>query len=379
MRKAFKNFLEKNIRIILYGAVFIIAVVLITSSFLTDEKWNGITSGVGTGLLTSLVVSIAINHENDSRERRKLEKDKRIVLKDFVNSLTEVYKEVVYRINEYIMLSEDISGSLYSLYDNFEGYNEFEKSLKQINFKNISEKERKDLETLLNFNEYKYKLNQLTTELRKLSKNDYYINGLLSEKEYSGLTSNFANEAYLDYASHKEEFWDDGIIDFEKCIKFLRMTTYICCKGISTLDYCKEKVQVTENHIKNNLSDRYYNEVYLQSEEYIQDQIERHESEQQYYNDHPEELEEKLRQNDEWENKTSEDKNLEDLYFAICGFSSHTIEAVAAKLDKSSHKVLQFLVQEDIQAELKKNRKKRKIIKKIFGDDYLQISKDYNP
>lgn len=76
MRKAFKNFLEKNIRIILYGAVFIIAVVLITSSFLTDEKWNGITSGVGTGLLTSLVVSIAINHENDSRERRKLEKDK---------------------------------------------------------------------------------------------------------------------------------------------------------------------------------------------------------------------------------------------------------------------------------------------------------------
>ncbi|WP_440977620.1 hypothetical protein [Sedimentibacter sp. LTW-03] len=55
------NMLKKNARQIIYLIVFACGVRLIYLSFYAKDNWINIFSGVGTGLLTSLVVSVIIN------------------------------------------------------------------------------------------------------------------------------------------------------------------------------------------------------------------------------------------------------------------------------------------------------------------------------
>jgi hypothetical protein len=356
--------------IILYCFGFIVGIALIALSFFLKDNWINVLSGVGTGLLTSLVVSITINYENDKRLERKLHEDKRLVLSDIIAGSIDIYRDVVYRINEYIMFSNIPPKSLYGFYDDFSLYKEFEDYLKKLDIDKLSENERSHLETLFNIGNYR--IDYLVAELKRLSKHEYYLKGLLTEDEFNGLTSNLANDIYMDYAEHMNDFWNDGIINYEKCLRFLRMTLYICSKIIASIQYCRADVIEKEENIQDYLDQRYFDEIYSQSDEYIEKQLEEAQAREEYYAAHPEEYEETERQFEEWQNETPEDRILKDLYYSICGFSAYSVDNLLDKLDCNSEKSLLFLIQDDIQRSLKKSWKKHKAIKRKFGNDYLQ-------
>lgn len=361
-----------HFNIILYCFSFAIGIVLIMLSFFLKDNWINVSSGVGTGLLTSLIVSIAINYGNDKRQERKLLEDKRLVLSDIIDGSIGVYSEVVYKMNEYIMFNNIPLKSFYGFYDDFSLYDEFEDYLKKLDIDKLSESERMQLEIL--FNIEIYSVNHLVVEIKRLSKYEYYLKGLLTKDEFNGLTSNSANDSYMDYAKHINDFWSEGegIINYEKCVHFLRMTLYICSKIIASIRYCRADVIEKEENIKYDLDQRYFQEIYSQSDEYIEKQIEAAQERDEYYAIHPEEYEEAERQFEEWQNETPEDRILKDLYYSICGISAYRVVDLLDKLDGNSEKSLLFLTQEDIQRSLKKSWKKRKAIKRKFGNDYLQ-------
>lgn len=363
-----KKFLKCRARQILYLLVLIVGICLITFSFRTEGNLASVLSGVGTGLLTSLVVSVIINAENDSREKRKRNEDKHFVLKDIVDSSIDVYEDTIYRVNEFIIFSKVTVTPIYKLYDDFHDYNDFEKEIKQIDYDTATEETKIQLKTLFNFDNYR--IDYLVAELKRLSKQEYYLKGLLNKDEYKKLTSNFANDIYLEYAEQLSEFWDNEIKDINKCIYFLRMTLYITSKVIDSLSYSRKIAIVKEAVIQERLSERYYEEVYCCSEEYFQKEIERAEAEQEYYADHPEELEELQRQAEEAYNETPEDRVIKDLYYCICGFSCHTIGELLDKLEPDSKKAIAFLCRKDIQKSLNKKWKLRKAVKVKFGNDY---------
>ncbi len=356
--------------IILYCFGFAVGIALIVLSFFLKDNWINVSSGVGTGLLTSLVVSIAINYENDKRQERKLLEDKRLVLSDIIAGSIEVYRDVVYRINAFVMFSNIPPKSFYGFYDDFSPYNEFEDYLKKLDVDKLSDCERTHLETLFNIGNYR--INNLVAELKRLPKHEYYLKGLLTKDEFNGLTSNFANDTYMNYAERINDFWNDGIIDYEKCVRFLRMTLYICSKIIASIQYSRIDVTEKEENIKNDLNQRYFDEIYSQSDEYIEKQIEESQAQDEYYSAHPEEYEEEERKFEEWQNETPEDRILKDLYYVICGVSVYSIDDLLGKLDSNSEKTLLFLTRDDIQRSLKRSCKKRKAIKRKFGNDYLQ-------
>lgn len=124
--------------------------------------------------------------------------------------------------------------------------------------------------------------------------------------------------------------------------------------------------------IKDNLNQRYFEEIYSKSDEYIEKQIEEAQARDEYYATHPEEYEEAERQFEEWQKETPEDRILKDLYYSICGISAYSIDDLIDKLDSNSEKSLLFLTRDDIQRSLKKSWKKRKAIKRKFGSDYFQ-------
>jgi ABC-type transport system involved in multi-copper enzyme maturation permease subunit len=134
-KKVIMSGLASRFHIILYCFGFAVGIVLIALSFFLKDNWINVSSGVGTGLLTSLVVSIAINYGNDKRQKRKLLQDKKLVLRDIIDGSIDVYSNLLYKINEYIMLNNIPLKSFYGFYDDFSSYNEFEDYLKKTGYK----------------------------------------------------------------------------------------------------------------------------------------------------------------------------------------------------------------------------------------------------
>lgn len=361
--------LQKNAKQMIYSIVFICGVGLISLSFLVKDNWINICSGVGTGLLTSLVVSVIINAENNAREKRKKDEEKRFVLNDIIEISIDVYEDVIHRINEFITLTDVADKPVYKLYDDFTTYNHFEEQLKAIDIAAASDEVKKRLNTLLNFDNYR--IDHLVAELKRLPKLEYFLRGILTQEECNNLISNNANDSYLEYATHIQDFWYNDIKNKDKCIRFLRMTIYICSKTISCFLYSRKKAEEKEKHIQERIAQLYYDEVYSNSDEYIEEQIGRTEAEAEYFAEHPEEWERLERQFEESINETPEDRVLKDLYCCICGFSAYGIEELLAKLDTKSKRAIAFLKTEEIQKSLKKKRKLRKAIVGKFGKDYL--------
>lgn len=363
-----KKWFSKHIRALIYLVIALAGIVFLALSFFADSKWLNVLCGVGTGLLTSLIVSVIINIENDTRLKKKLAGDKRFILNDIVYYSKDVYIDIIYRINEYLIFQQQSTKYIFGVYDEFKPINDFCDSISNTDLSHISVDEKTRFEQLLNIGSYR--IDHLVSELKRLPKQEYYLSGLLTKEECAALTSNSLNDRYLEYAEHISEFWNYEILDLKKCLQFMKMTLYICTDVIRAIDYCKKSVKVAEENVKENLEQQYYDEIYSQSEEYWEQMAERHEGENEYWYNHPEEYAEKEKLEEEEANKTPEDRAIETLYCCICGFCAYPLESVLQKIHSNSEKALIFLLQEDVQKALKKNWKKRKAIKNKFGNDY---------
>lgn len=364
------KFFVEHCKLIIYALIFVVGVSCIASSFCTQGNWSNVLCGIGTGIFTSLFVTVIVNAENDAREKRKLEREKHFLLNSIIETSLDVYEDVIYRINEFISLSDLRMQGKYKLYQDFKPFNEFADYLKTLNLDTLSDEEKKRLDKLFNFRNYR--IDHLISEIKHLPKQEYFLRGLLSQKEYDTLVSQHANDSYLSYAEHIEDFWEDGVLDLPKCIQFLRMTVYITSRTISSFDYAVNKAKNKEIAIEEDIAQLYFDEVYSKSEEYIQSQIEKGEKELEYYASHPEEAEALEQQYEEYSNRTEEDCLLEELANCFFGFEQYDITHLLKKLDKESDKVQQFFKQEQACKVLKKNRKLRRAISKCYGKSFLK-------
>lgn len=289
VKSSIYNELRKKAKYIIYAFVFMIGIAVIVISFYTKDNWINICAGVGTGILTSLIVSVVINAENNARDKRKKEEEKRYLLNNVIEISIDVYEDIIHRINEFITLTDLKIKSVYKLYDDFTVYNDFEKCIKEIEIDNCSEEMLVRLNKLFNFDNYR--IDYLIAELKQIPKQEYFLRGLLTQEECDKLISNYQNDSYLKYEANIDKFWKNEIINKEDCIKFLRMTIFICTKTIACFSYSKKKAEGKEKFIKEIMNQLYFDEVHSKSDAFIEDQKARAEAEEQYYAEHPEEWE----------------------------------------------------------------------------------------
>lgn len=62
---------------------------------------------------------------------------------------------------------------------------------------------------------------------------------------------------------------------------------YICSKIIASIQYCRADRVEKEENIKSELGQRYFEEIYSRSDEYIEKQIEEAQARDEYCADHP--------------------------------------------------------------------------------------------
>ena len=363
------KFLGRNIKIIIYIVLFLLGLSFMSVSFWLPDEWNNainVCCGIGSGIFTSIMVTVIVNAENSAREKKRRQKEKEFLFNDIIYSSLDVYEDVIYRINEYITLSQIEMDEIYGLYSEFKPFNEFANHLKSLKIEELSEEKKKFLNKLFNFRNYR--IDYLISHLRHLPRQQYYLSGLLTEEEYRGLVNDAANDSYMSYAEHIEEFWDDEVLDLQKCVQFLRMTIYITSKTIASFDYAVKKAKKIDDDMKKEISQLYFDEIYSQSEEYVMSQMENEKAKWEYYAEHPDELEELEKQFD----RTEEDFLLDELSGSICGFSEYDVPELLDKLDKDSSKVKDFFNQAYIRKAIKKKRKINSIIKAKYGKKYLE-------
>ena len=326
-------------------------------------------SGLGTGACSSLIVSLLFNLAADRRVEKEKKTNKNIILHDIMYAAKDSYIDLVYRMNEYIVFSDSNLKYIYAVYDDTTELKKLWEHLNSINYNILPEEQKKQLNKVFNFGSYR--IDRLVSEIRHLPKQSYYLQGIITKDEMNSLSSNLFIDKYTEYVSHIKEFWDNEVIDYDKCLTLLRITISCCCQVISTFEECKANVKNEESAIKKVIEELYYNEVYCKSEEYIIDQNERAEAEQAYYAEHPELIEELEAQYEQWENETPTDRAIRDMECLFFGFSAYSLEELLKRSDKTDPKLLNFFKRKDVKKTIKKHKYKKAIID-ICGKDFFK-------
>ena len=351
--------------------------LLLVLSLCIKEDWASVLSGLGTGAITSLLVTLLINTAAERRSAEEKAIDRKIVLHDVMYAAQDIYCDLLYRINEYIIFSKSDIKTIYGIYDNSEQLKVFIEYLKAINFDNLSEDDKKRLNALFNFGSYR--IDRLVSEIKHLPKQTYYLYRIMTEDEVNTILSNQFVDKYSEYATDINEFWRDEIIDYQKCIVYFKLTINCCCRIISAFKECKNQVSISEKNIKDVIDEIYYREIYCNSDEYIEQEISRAEAEQDYYENHPELLAELEAQYEQWENETPTDIVIREMECLFFGFSSNSFDELLKKADKDSPTLISFFRRKDILKKIKK-REYKKTLCQAYGDNYYKriIKEDTN-
>ncbi|MDD4370294.1 MAG: hypothetical protein PHD56_04350 [Anaerostipes sp.] len=113
--------------------------------------------------------------------------------------------------------------------------------------------------------------------------------------------------------------------------------------------------------INNNLDDIYYYEVYMNSEEYAEEMMERMEAETEYYAEHPEELESM--------EETEEDKLHRKINEAIWAGKVDIIKKYFPEIDKNN-KQIQSELTWSVAKDVMKDKELRKMYHEKYGMKY---------
>ena len=338
------------------------------TSFFVKNNWQNILSGLGTGAITSVVVgllmNLAIKSQNDIESKHRQE----IVLSDLFEASISAYSEIIYRINNYVIYKEDMD-QIYGIYDDKENFKSFIAFLEKYSFYNSDDSASNELIDLINPNNWW--ISQFASEIKNISKQDLYISGILTEEEEKEFFSNMSTYEYMRLMNFAQEEKKSQGESYKNQIKLLSVTIMFCCQVINMFDSCKKEIIKNEKAYKDYFDEIYFREVYMQSEEYWRSEIERAEAEQEYYDQHPELLEQLQSQYEEWENETQTDRAIKDMECLFFGFSSYSFRDLLKQADKSDPKLLGFLQRKNIKRFIKKNKYKKDIID-VYGKEYYK-------
>lgn len=332
---------------------------------------SGICLSLGTGIITSSIVSFIINWGNDRREKRRRIVDRDIIFRELVNNCTFVYLRKIREINTVAAFSFPRMKFVGSLFDDFSTYQEFEKNLQSINFDEQTDESKQRFNQLFDFQDFEIKA--LAINYRGLAAENYLAMNLLEEEEFEKIGLRENREVYFDEIDCVTDFYNHKVLDYDKCIEVLNHTMKICSDIISLFDWAIKEIKENEFYLE-----QYINTIDTRSREEIEeDELRKAEKEAQYWAEHQDEYEAYIKEMEELSNRTEEDRILDEADRYINGISfGRVVTPKFEKLDPQSDKVKKFFARDDIQNSLKKERAKRKLIEKHLGEDYLKKIKE---
>ena len=346
----------------LYIAIIVMIVIgiaiLVSSHWIISVDAKNICVGLGTGIVTSALVSLYIDAINRKVEKNKLSKYKNMLLNPLYNAVRSLYIHITLNLNEY-RVREEISGYLFLPMEKTEELSNFLNELRAYDLSSVDERKRKRLNDMLCISEVYYR--ELISQFKSLPLDSLLYENLISHEEYEKLKRFDIVNTCRGYLSKISE---NSISDQEKYTFRLQLfhgMILLINRVLKVFPDMASKINYENSWIKNNLDDIYYYEVYMYSEEYAEEMMERMEAEAEYYAEHPEELGSM--------EETEEDKLHRKINEAIWSGKVDIIKECFPEIDKNN-KQIQSELTWSVAKDVMKDKELRRMYHEKYGVKY---------
>lgn len=355
-----KNLSKLNwLYIAIIGMTLLGVGLLIVSCWITDSDLKNIAVGLGTGVVTSAMVTLYIDLINSRLERKKLARYKKMLLNPLYNAIKSLYVHATLVYNEYRIREEKRDSILLPVEDTKELSDFFDK-MKNIDMQSIDdEKKKKRLEEFTSVSPVYYR--EVISQYEGLPFESLILDNIITQEEYDKLKHftllneskkclGLLNDKNL---SEKERYYTSVQL-FHCMMLFINNLMKI-------FDFISFRIEEENEWINQHLNDLYYNEVYAFSDEYIEQLAERAEAEAEYYAEYLELLEEV---------EESEEQQLyRKINTAIWAGDAKTIKECFPKIDKDD-KQIQSELTWSLAKEVMKDKELRELYYQKYGMKY---------
>lgn len=351
----------------LYVAIIIIITtgigLLVTSCFISDSDIRNIAVGLGTGIITSALVTLYIEIINSKIERKKVLKYKRMILNPLYRATKNSYTYIIQNINEY-KVREGMKGYFFLPLENTEEISDFFKNIKEINIEAVEDREKKKrLENMVDVPLVFY--SELLSQYKGIPFESLLLDNIISQEEYDklkyfsivndcGRCLNSLNGGNL---SEQERYYARTQIMHGIIVLMNRI--------MDIFDFFAQMSASENKWIEEKMDYLWYDEIYTKSDEYIekyiQEMSERAEAEAEYYDEHPELL--------EYTEESDEEILYKKVNTAIWAGDSKTIKECFPEIDKDN-KEIQSELTWSLAKDVMRDRELRNLYYEKYGVKY---------
>lgn len=345
-----------------YIAIIVIIIigvcVLIASYFICNNDAKNIAVGIGTGIVTSALVTMYLELINSRIEKRKVERYKRMLLNPLAEAVDKLYVHIALNINEY-RVREELGNSFLLPMNDTKEVSDFFSNMQKIDFGSIDSKDKKKYDTLAGISLTYF--TEIVTQYERLPFESLIIENIITQDEYEQLKHfTLINECkrcinILNNTNLEEQE------EYKITIRLIYVMFMFTNRLIRIFDFMSTKIERENKWIKSHLDDIYINEIYPFSDEYIQQCEERAEADAEYYAEHPELIEE--------QEESEEDRLHRKINDAIWAGDVETIKECFPKIDKDN-KQIQSELTWSIAKDVMKDKELRKLYYQKYGIKY---------
>lgn len=371
MKRKFQEQRNKRINVIhrffalfnwLYIAIVIMVAIgvgiLISSYWIADNDLKNIFVGLGTGVVTSALVSLYIDSINRKIEKKKLNKYKSMLLNPLYNAVKSLYIHIALNINEY-RVREDISGYFLLPMDETNALADFFNELKEYDLESLEEGKRKKVEDMICISEVYCR--EVISQFRGLPLDSLLYENLISHEEYERLKKFDIINVCMRNLSKISENHLSKKEEYALRIQLIHGMMLQMNRILIVFPDMAKRINYENGWIKKNLDNMYLYEVYPTTEEYAVQMMERMEAEEEYYAEHPE----------EWEpvEETEEEILHRRINTAIWAGDTETIKQCFPAIDKSN-KQIQAELTWSVAKDVMRDRELREMYYRKYGERY---------
>lgn len=362
-KQSLKKFGEGLNKLYLAIAIMILFGVglLVLSFWLSDADMKNIAVGLGTGVVTSSLVTLYIEFINSQIQNKKLIKYKQMLLNPLYNAVKSLYVQAILSVNEYRIREEKGRNFLLPMEDTKE-LSDFFKEMKDIEIESV--KDKKQMERLDDFSDVALVyFREVISQYEGLPFESLILDNIITQDEYDKLKHyTLLNESVrcINALTEKEKTLSEQEKYYTR-IQLLHCMLLFMNRIMRIFDFIAKKIKYENEWIEQHLSEVYYNEIYSFSDEYIQQQCERAEAEAEYYAEHPELLEQV--------EESEEDQLHRKINEAIWAGDEKTIIDCFPQIDKNN-KQIQSELTWNLAKDVMKNKELRKLYYEKYGVKY---------
>ena len=161
------------------------AVVVYTSCWINDSDRRNIAVGIGTGIITSALVTLYLEIINAQIERKKLQKYKKMIFSPLCDSVRKLYIHIILNIDEYRVREEKKTLFFIPMKETKE-ISDFFKKMQEIDIESITEeKEKRKLEEFSTISLVYFK--EIISQYEGLPFESLLLDNIITQEEYDNL------------------------------------------------------------------------------------------------------------------------------------------------------------------------------------------------